>query len=245
MRISKKITMGLLCVALLSGCVQRTPTSTSDMNYQEDILLKAKNYNGLINLYRSWLKKKEDPAARLKLARYYYQSGDYKSSIYFMQPLFKTPDLNVYTLQAQNMIALGDYPQAIRVAEKMLQREPQSAEAYNLKGIALAQSGKLTEGYAAIEKSRSLFIADDVAINNMAMIAILDHRYQDAVSLLLPQYLRGRKQSQLLHNLVLSLVKVGDRRYARDIIQNESLSEKSDELIDALAMINPAEKGIG
>lgn len=245
MHISKKITMGLLCVALLSGCVQRTPTSTSDMNYQEDILLKAKNYNGLINLYRSWLKKKEDPAARLKLARYYYQSGDYKSSIYFMQPLFKTPDLNVYTLQAQNMIALGDYPQAIRVAEKMLQREPQSAEAYNLKGIALAQSGKLTEGYAAIEKSRSLFIADDVAINNMAMIAILDHRYQDAVSLLLPQYLRGRKQSQLLHNLVLSLVKVGDRRYARDIIQNESLSEKSDELIDALAMINPAEKGIG
>ncbi|KKI47871.1 tetratricopeptide repeat protein [Obesumbacterium proteus] len=245
MRISKKITMGLLCVALLSGCVQRTPTSTSDMNYQEDILLKAKNYNGLINLYRSWLKKKEDPAARLKLARYYYQSGDYKSSIYFMQPLFKTPDLNVYTLQAQNMIALGDYPQAIRVTEKMLQREPQSAEAYNLKGIALAQSGKLTEGYAAIEKSRSLFIADDVAINNMAMIAILDHRYQDAVSLLLPQYLRGRKQSQLLHNLVLSLVKVGDRRYARDIIQNESLSEKSDELIDALAMINPAEKGIG
>ena len=127
----------------------------------------------------------------------------------------------------------------------MLQREPQSAEAYNLKGIALAQSGKLTEGYVAIEKSRSLFIADDVAINNMAMIAILDHRYQDAVSLLLPQYLRGRKQSQLLHNLVLSLVKVGDRRYARDIIQNESLSEKSDELIDALAMINPAEKGIG
>lgn len=245
MRISKKITMGLLCVALLSGCMQRTPTSTSDMNYQEDILLKAKNYNGLINLYRSWLKKKEDPAARLKLARYYYQSGDYKSSIYFMQPLFKTPDLNVYTLQAQNMIALGDYPQAIRVTEKMLQREPQSAEAYNLKGIALAQSGKLTEGYAAIEKSRSLFIADDVAINNMAMIAILDHRYQDAVSLLLPQYLRGRKQSQLLHNLVLSLVKVGDRRYARDIIQNESLSEKSDELIDALAMINPAEKGIG
>ncbi|TBL52639.1 tetratricopeptide repeat protein [Obesumbacterium proteus] len=245
MQISKKITMGLLCVALLSGCVQRTPTSTSDMNYQEDILLKAKNYNGLINLYRSWLKKKEDPAARLKLARYYYQSGDYKSSIYFMQPLFKTPDLNVYTLQAQNMIALGDYPQAIRVTEKMLQREPQSAEAYNLKGIALAQSGKLTEGYAAIEKSRSLFIADDVAINNMAMIAILDHRYQDAVSLLLPQYLRGRKQSQLLHNLVLSLVKVGDRRYARDIIQNESLSEKSDELIDALAMINPAEKGIG
>lgn len=245
MHISKHIVIALMCATLLSGCIQRVPSSTSDMNYREDILLKAKNYNGLINLYRSWLKQKEDPAVRLKLARYYYQSGDYKSSLYFMQPLFKTPDLNVYTLQAQNMIALGDYPQAIRVAEKMLQREPQSAEAYNLKGVALAQSGKLTEGLQSIEKARSLFIADDVAINNMAMVAVLDHRYQDAVSLLLPQYLRGRKQSQLLHNLVLSLVKVGDRRYARDIIINEGLSERSDELIDALAMINPTEKGMG
>ncbi|MCE9909059.1 tetratricopeptide repeat protein [Hafnia paralvei] len=245
MHISKHIVIALMCATLLSGCIQRVPSSTSDMNYREDILLKAKNYNGLINLYRSWLKQKEDPAVRLKLARYYYQSGDYKSSLYFMQPLFKTPDLNVYTLQAQNMIALGDYPQAIRVAEKMLQREPQSAEAYNLKGVAQAQSGKLMEGLQSIEKARSLFIADDVAINNMAMVAVLDHRYQDAVSLLLPQYLRGRKQSQLLHNLVLSLVKVGDRRYARDIIINEGLSERSDELIDALAMINPTEKGMG
>lgn len=142
MHISKHIVIALMCATLLSGCIQRVPSSTSDMNYREDILLKAKNYNGLINLYRSWLKQKEDPAVRLKLARYYYQSGDYKSSLYFMQPLFKTPDLNVYTLQAQNMIALGDYPQAIRVAEKMLQREPQSAEAYNLKGVAQAQSGK-------------------------------------------------------------------------------------------------------
>lgn len=228
MHISKHIVIALMCATLLSGCIQRVPSSTSDMNYREDILLKAKNYNGLINLYRSWLKQKEDPAVRLKLARYYYQSGDYKSSLYFMQPLFKTPDLNVYTLQAQNMIALGDYPQAIRVAEKMLQREPQSAEAYNLKGVAQAQSGKLMEGLQSIEKARSLFIADDVAINNMAMVAVLDHRYQDAVSLLLPQYLRGRKQSQLLHNLVLSLVKVGDRRYARDIIINEGLSERSE-----------------
>lgn len=245
MHISKKIIMALMCTALLSGCVQRTPVSASDMNYQEDILLKAKNYNGLTNLYRSWLKKKEDPAVRFKLARNYYQLGDYKSSLYFMQPLLKRPDMNIYTLQAQNMIALGDYSQAIRVADNMLQRDPQSAEAYNFKGVAQAQSGKLTEGLQSIEKAWGLFIADDVAINNMAMVAVLDHRYQDAVNLLLPQYLRGHKQPQLLHNLVLSLVKVGDRRYARNIIKNEGLSDHSDELIDALAMINPAEKGMG
>ena len=69
------------------------------------------------------------------------------------------------------------------------------------------------------------------------MIAMLDKRYQDAVGILLPQYLRGRKQEQLLHNLVFSLVKVGDIRYAKNIIQNEGLSSNPDELVDALARI--------
>ncbi|QHM73467.1 tetratricopeptide repeat protein [Mixta intestinalis] len=245
MDFSKKITILAICAALLTGCVAHAPKDATEVNYQEDILLKAKNYNGLITLYRSWLKKKEDPKVRMKLAGYYYQAGDYKNSLYILQPLYSKPDISIYTLQAKNMIALGDYKQAIRVTDKMIQNEAQSAEAYNLRGIALALSGKLDEGQQAIEKSRALFIADDVALNNLAMVAMLDRRYQEAVGLLLPQYLRGRKQERLLHNLVLSLVKVGDRRYARTIIETENLSDRPDELIDALAKITPGGKEIG
>lgn len=237
MRFFKASLAVVLFSSALVGCVPRAPATSAEMNYQEDILLKAKNYNGLISLYRSWLQKKEDPEARLKLSRFYYQAGDYKSSLYYLQPLYKKPDIRVYTLQAQDMIALGDYMPAIRVTNSMLQAQPQSAEAYNLKGVALALSGKLSEATAAIDQSRAMFIADDVALNNQAMIAMLDKRYQDAVGILLPQYLRGRKQDQLLHNLVFSLVKVGDIRYAKSIIQSESLSSHPDELIDALARI--------
>ncbi len=239
----KKAIPILIYILLLSGCVAPTPKTQNDLTFQEDILLKAKNYNGLINLYRSWLKGKEDPNVRLKLARYYYLSGDYKSSLYYLQPLATKPDLNVYTLQAQNMIAMGDYLHAQRVTDRMLERDPQSAEAYNLRGIAMALSGKLGDGGGSIQKARDLFIADDVAINNLAMIALLDQRYQDAVGLLLPQYLRGRKQPRLLHNLVLALVKVGDVRYARDILRNENLSDYPDELLDALGRVGPLRKG--
>lgn len=240
----KKIAITAFCALTLTACSLPKPKTSNELNYQEDILLKAKNYTGLITLYRSWLKEKEDPAVRLKLAGYYYHSGDFKSSLYYLQPLATKPDLRVYTLQARNMISLGDYDQAIRVSERMLQQDPQSAEAFNLKGVALAMTGKLPEGGAAIQKARDMFIADDVALNNLAMVALLDSRYQDAVGLLLPQYLRGRKQPRMLHNLVLSLVKVGDIRYARDIIKSENLSAHPDELLDALSRLGPLRKEV-
>jgi tight adherence protein D len=243
MRCFNQFIMLALSVMLLAGCVNRPLKNESEVNYQEDILLKAKNYNGLIAMYRSWLRQNDTPESRLKLSRYYYLAGDYKSSLYYLQPLNMGKDMRVYILQAQNMIALGDYGPAIRVTDKMLQQEPNGAEAYNLRGVALAMSGKLVEGKASIERARELFIADDVAINNLAMIAMVDGRYQEAVGLLLPQYLRGKKQTQILHNLVLSLVKVGDRRYARNIVESEGLSKKPAELIEAMASISLRAKG--
>lgn len=240
---SKRIMLLTLTIVLLSGCVTQPLKTESDINYQEDILLKAKNYNGLITMYRSWLKKNDTPESRLKLSRYYYLAGDYKSSLYYLQPLNMSKDMRVSILQAQNMIALGDYGPAIRVTDRMLQQGPNNAEAFNLRGVALALSGKPGEGKRAIERSRELFIADDVAINNLAMIEMIDGRYQEAVGLLLPQYLRGKKQMQILHNLVLSLVKVGDRRYARNIVENENLAKDPDALIDALGSISPRTRG--
>ncbi|GLR07772.1 tight adherance operon protein [Mixta theicola] len=200
---------------------------------------KANNHSGLIALYRSQLKHKEDPQVRLKLAQYYYQTGDYKSSLDYLQPLYNQPDMEIYSLQARNRIALGDYVQALQVTDKMMQRAPKNAEAWNLRGIALALSGRQDEGQQAIKQSRTLFIDDEIALNNLAVIAMMEQRYQEVVGLLLPQYLHGKKQKPLLHNLVLSLVKVGNHRYARDIIASENLSDRPDVLIDALARIAP------
>ncbi|AKJ41126.1 tetratricopeptide repeat protein [Pragia fontium] len=228
----------LAIVLLLGGCGSMQRLDETSLGYKEDILLSAKNYNGLIDLYRSWLKQKDDPKIRYKLANYYYLVGDSKSSMYYLQPLMEKPDDAIYLLQTKNLIALKEYDKAIRVTDMLLQRNPQSADAYNLKGVAYAESGRLTDAKTAIERSRELFIADDVAINNLAMISIIDNRYDDSVRLLLPQYLRGRKGDQLLHNLVFSLVKVGDVRYARDIIEAEKLSDNPDNIIEALNRVD-------
>lgn len=239
MEFFKHMLMTLVAVLLLSGCATSQPKSNAELSSQENILLQSKNYTGLIKLYRGWLKDREDPAVRLKLARYYYQTGDYTSSLNYLQPLALKPDVEVYQLQAQNMVALGDYSQALRVTDRMLQKDANNAEAYNLRGIALSLSGKLQEGEQAIKRSRALFIADDIAVNNLAMTALLDRRYQDAVDLLLPQYLHGHRQPRMLHNLVLALVKVGNTRYADYVIRNEKLSSDPNRLIAALELVGP------
>lgn len=238
----KKILLVVLSALLISGCSSAFSGNSRYTTEQEDIFLKVNNYDGLINLYRDQLKKNDTPGTRLKLANYYYLAGDYTSSLYYSQLLSNEENPEVYDLQAKNQIALGDYSKAIQLTDRMLHINPHSAEAWNLRGIALALSGKMREGQLAIEKSRDLFMVDYIAVNNMATLAAMDKRYQDAVGLLLPQYLRGKKQPQLVHNLVLVLVKAGDRRYARTVIENENLSSNPDELMDALAAVNPYDR---
>lgn len=239
MRFFNRYFLPIVGVFLLSACAGGPLKNNQAEHYQEDILLKANNHSGLIALYRNQLKHKEDPQVRLKLAQYYYQVGDYQTSLNTLLPLNNKPDRQIALLRAKNAIALENYAQALQDTDAMMLREPNDAEAWNLRGIALALSGKREEGQRAIEYARALFIADEIALNNLAAIAMLDQRYQHVVELLLPQYLYGKKQPRLLHNLVLSLVKVGDRRSARSIIESENLSDRPDALIDALARVAP------
>ena len=239
MRCFNQIILPLACALLLSACVERPLNNQRAARNQEDILLRSGNHSGLIAFYRSQLRNKDDPQVRLKLAQYYYQRGDYPSSLNVLRPLDNGPDPQVSLLRIKNSIALKDYAQALRITDSIMLREPDNVDAWNLRGIALALSGRREEGRQAVEHARTLFIADEIALNNLAVIAMMEQRYQQAVALLLPQYLAGRKQARLLHNLVLSLVKTGDRRYARAIIDNERLTDRPDALLDALTQLAP------
>lgn len=226
----------------LSGCAANRTINHDDLATREAILLKSGNYSGLITLYRNCLQARDTPEARLKLSHYYYEIGDYSSSLLYLRPLFNSNKPKVALLEVKNRIALGEQARAISITDRLLTHFPRSAEAYNLRGIALALSGDSKSGMRAIETSRELFIADDVAINNLATIALLDRRYQDAVNLLLPQYMRGQREPHLVHNLVIALVKTGDSLNARNIIKNESLSDTPDALINVLDQLTPIQQ---
>lgn len=232
----KNITISLF-ILMISGCSSNSGMSNKEFLYRESILLKANNHAGLVTLYREKLKQKEDDAIRLKLANTYYLTGDTKSSLYYLQPMINKPSESIYILQVKNLINNNDSDNAITVINKLLAISPNNAEAHNLHGIVLANSGEVRKSEVAIEKSRSLFIPEETAMNNLAVVAMLDNRYSDAARILLPDYLAGKKNSLMLHNLVFSLVQLGDTTYAKKIIIAEKMAKDPDELILALSQV--------
>ncbi|EPZ8124091.1 tetratricopeptide repeat protein [Yersinia enterocolitica] len=237
---SKKISItitALLFTVVLSGCSTHNSISSKEFYYRESILLKANNYPGLITLYRDKLKSKEDDSVRLKLANVYYLTGDIKSSLYYLRPISHKENASIYMLQTKNLISNNDNAAAKIAVNKLLAISPDNAEAHNLNGIILANDGEINKAEAAIEKSRSLFISDEIAMNNLAVTAMLDDRYSDAVRILLPDYLAGKRGSLMLHNLVFSLVQLGDTQYAKKIIVAEKMAENPDQLILALSQV--------
>ncbi|VEI45946.1 tight adherence protein D [Actinobacillus equuli] len=47
-----------------------------------------------------------------------------------------------------------------------------------MRGISSAQLGKLADAEKDLNKSRELFIHDTIAINNLAMLSILNNDYK-------------------------------------------------------------------
>ncbi|UXD26624.1 Flp pilus assembly protein TadD, contains TPR repeat [Yersinia enterocolitica] len=226
----------LIFTFILSGCSNNN-VSNKEFYYRESILLKANNHAGLITLYRNKLKVKEDESIRLKLANAYYLTGDSKSSLYYLQPISHKENASIYMLQAKNLIDNNNNDGAKIVVSKLLAISPNNAEAHNLNGIILANEGEIHKSEIAIEKSRALFISDEIAMNNLAVVAMLDDRYTDAVRILLPDYLAGKRGRLMLHNLVFSLVQLGDIQYAKKIIVAEKMSDNPDQLVLALSQV--------
>ncbi|CNH99312.1 putative tight adherance operon protein [Yersinia aldovae] len=225
-------------IFMISGCSWNSRIGNKDFYYRETILLKANNHAGLIALYRDKLKQKEDDAIRLKLANAYYLTGDTKSSLYYLQPIAHKDDESIYILQAKNLINKDDNIGAKEVINKLLAISPNNAEAYNLIGIVFANSGEISNSETAFEKSRALFIPDEIAMNNLAVAAMFDDRYSDAIRILLPDYLAGKRNPLMLHNLVFSLIQLGDKQYAKKIIIAEKMAKDPDELILALSQVD-------
>ncbi|WP_424405644.1 tetratricopeptide repeat protein [Pasteurella sp. PK-2025] len=242
---SKLTKNALLCslIIAISACSTFSQHKNVKAGDKESIATKETlyestgNYNGLISLYRDVLKNKEDPQVRYKLAEAYYAKGDSASSLLYLEPLL-TGDAQVNDfariLQVKNLIQKGQYKEAVSTASTILAKSARNGEVYNLRGIAFAQLGNLQNAQEDINKAREFFINDVVAVNNLAMVHIINGDYRNASALLLPQYLNGVKEPRLVHNLVFALVKSGDLDYAKDIIVKERLNSSPDDLINAL-----------
>lgn len=234
----QKYSAAFLLLFLLSGC-QSWPNSKEqeyDEGYRETILLKANNYQGLLQLYRDRLKVKEDPKTRLQVASYYYLLNDYEASRHFLAPLLSSnPSQDVFLLEAKNLLDMGERTRALEAVNKVIALNNRNGDAHNIKGIILAESGNFDGAVQSFTVARQELIDDEIVMNNLAMIAILRGNYKQAVDYLMPLYSRGNRSSRLLHNLVFALIKNHDYEAADSILQKENIPTQSrEELVSTL-----------
>ncbi|MDG6882635.1 Flp pilus assembly protein TadD, contains TPR repeats [Phocoenobacter uteri] len=254
-----KKTLGLSFILALTACADLRLTLADNENHlasqvptPQNIATKEKlyestlNYRGLISLYREVLKNQEDPRIRYKLANSYYQKGNSKAALFYLQPLLSNPRFMemAMLLQVKCLVQSQEYNKAVAEANKLIAKFPHNPDSYNARGIALTQTGKFDKAEQDFIKARERFLSDVVAVNNLAMLEIVKGEYKNAVRLLLPQYLDGQKESRLLHNLVFALVKSGDTKYALDIIKKERLNTSATDLVNALEKTERVSKGL-
>ena len=217
-------------VVMTSACTSGNGTSFKNNSLaSESLLLKVKNYSGLIKIKREELKKSNNPKVRYELANYYYLSQDYRSSMYYLTPLLASgASSDIYLLQAKNLAALGEYKKSLSFVDIALSKQRNNAQGLNLKGVIQAQMGELDAALSSFTQARASYEKEEEVVNNMAMIYIIQKKYTEAVQLLLPIYLRGYSNPQLEHNLIFALAKSGDLRYAKDIMKKRNFTKHPD-----------------
>ncbi|PAF53560.1 hypothetical protein BKH42_05090 [Helicobacter sp. 13S00482-2] len=222
----KNLFIIMAIVIVFIGCSSKNPNFFTDEIYQEKVLLAAKNYKDLIKIYREKLEKKDTPKTRLKLAQYYYEAQDYHSVFYYLHPLVEAKSSpEALLLYSKALEIMGNHKEALEMLDILTNINKNIAEAYNLKGIIYASLKKFVLAKQNFLQAKELFLKDSIINTNLAMMAILEQKYPEAINYLMPLYKRGYKDSKIINNLIFALIKDNKSNIALEIIQKENLSK--------------------
>lgn len=237
----KKITF-FVSALLLSACSSNGVVEEYAGEKGDQLLIQTGNYSALVNRYQKQVKESPSPELRFKLANALYLSGDPEAA-QFQLALIPQDDLKnaeLDMLRANVAFDLNKNNVAEQFINAALRRNDRYAEAYNLKGLLLAQRGSLQEAKKSFEAARQYGFDDAIVKNNLAMVAMLQGNFELAADILLPLVRNGRADSTVEANLLLALAKSGRTREFSQLIStqgsNAAMREKYISLNQAKAI---------
>lgn len=221
----KNIAYILIIAVLFVACAKNPNDLFVDEIYNEKVYLASRNYQELIRIYKKKLSKQEDDQTRLQLSQYYFDSKDYNSVLYYVEPLVKKQSVQAFILQARAFEELRKFDEALESLQGAMKVNSTLPEIYNLAGIAHAAKKDYPQAKQNFLTAKKLFLSDEIVNTNLGMVAILQKNYKEAVNYLMPLYKMGYKDSKILSNLVLALVKDKQTRIALEIVEKENMSK--------------------
>lgn len=191
----------------------------------ENFLINSGNYSRLIDLYKQQLKKNDQPETRIKLAKAYLDIQDNESALFTIAPVITKPNASAesFYLQGLAQFNLGKTQLAERSLEVAANKEKNNARFINLLGATQAELGRLASARDSFNRARSLLYDDVVIKNNLALVDMMEGKYQDAAARLMPVYRADPEgaDDQLKANLAIIAAKLGSFETLRLLYGNQ------------------------
>ena len=201
----------LFATMILAGCASGGGNTTALS--EEQFLELSANNTRLIELYKKRLKEEEDVGTRLKLAKAYLDTGDNESTLFTLSPLIQNDSggSEAFYLQGVAQYNTGLLRQAENSLQIAISKDDDSSKAINMLGVVLAELGNLSGARSQFNKAREMMYDDLVIKNNLALLDMLEGKYQDAAVRLMPIYLKNpdKADAKLKANLAIILSKMG------------------------------------
>ncbi|MCL6271462.1 tetratricopeptide repeat protein [Sansalvadorimonas sp. 2012CJ34-2] len=194
---------------------EKAGTAEVPADVNETLLRTAKNYSGLIQLYKNKLagaKSIEDEDTfRFQLAKAYLESGDADSAIFYIDPVILSgrDSYELFLLKSRALLAKNDAGGALRTAITAHSYGVEDSEIYNQLGMVYARTGNYPRARVNFQKARQLMMDDSVVQNNLAVLDVLEEHYDAAADKLLSLYRTGQADERVRANLALALAKSG------------------------------------
>jgi len=245
---------------LLTGCAQTEQSSYQSIN--ERVLVASQNPDALIVHYKKQLNLHQTPCIRFLLAQAYFNKADFETSLFHLNIVNKInaaqtiePSLEQQTctdnqqsfgtkvalLMAKNHYQLNQNKQALAIIKNMYGLKAIPGEALNLQGVLLSDKGDYRGARDAFNQARAQLYNDTIVNNNLAILDIVEERYQQAIAKLLPLFNSRPKDKRVKANLVLAMAKEQQFQPFKALLINEYSYE---EIVDLYLYLKSNHAGV-
>ncbi|GIC78874.1 lipopolysaccharide assembly protein LapB [Moritella sp. F3] len=235
----------LLVFLLLSGCQSNQLQSFES---QEIILVKINDYKQLIPLYKQQLSREDNNEIRLKLADTYLKSGDPESTLFTLQPLTAPvkptaqgrEHVQALMLQAYAQYELGTLDTALNSALAANEIQVNEPENENLLGMIYVSQHSYIQARHFFNLARSHFYDDITIQNNLAVLDIIEGKYEQSIQRLLLLQKSSVADPQVTANLLLAMAKLNNFSYVRSVLTPKYSDAEILDMYQILRDLKPA-----
>ena len=245
-----KCLLVILVAGVLTGC--STPPSMettvdefatqsavhSNTPFDEELLIKSGNHEGLIAFYKRNLTDRDHISTRVKLSSVYLEHNDPESALFTLSTISsEKSDYRVYYIRASSYHALAQWEAASHNIEQALKLKPDSGEALNLAGVIAAENNDLNIARVFFNQARTNMYDDTKVKINLSMLDVIEGNYEGVVNRLMPFYKNKAfiTSDDIVVLLSLALAKTGQKKSFESLLSHDYNKTSIDNMYNYLA----------